>query len=107
MSAADFKKRFEGSLLAVLIALNGFFIKRLVDEIDNTKQIAIETQRDVAVIKSQLSRYRKSASNAPWMPIIPALLNFNPGVENEKQFKVFNVGSTNSTGNDFCRGSAN
>lgn len=41
--------------LGLLLAGNIFFVKRLVDEIDNTKQAVIILQERVAVISSQLN----------------------------------------------------
>lgn len=43
------------SILSLAIAMNGFFIKRLVDQIDATNKIALEVQADVKVIKAQLA----------------------------------------------------
>lgn len=41
--------------LSLALALNGFFIKRLVDQIDSTNKIALEVQADIKVIKAQLA----------------------------------------------------
>jgi hypothetical protein len=52
----DFRKNAEKIILSLLIGGNIFFVKRLVDEMDNTHQAVIEVQRDVAVIKSRMDR---------------------------------------------------
>jgi len=91
VSGSDFKKRFETAILSVLIALNGYFVKRLVDEIDNTKQVGIQTQMQVAEARVEISniktiltrvRMRDARCDAPRMRIYPSMLELEPGGSN-------------------------
>jgi hypothetical protein len=51
-----------GTVVSILVAINGFFIKRLVDEIDATKREVISLQSQVAVIGYRLDIALKDAS---------------------------------------------
>ncbi len=84
MSGSDFKKKFENTVLSLLIAGNAYFIKRLVDEIDATKQLAIQTREDVAVIKDKLTRVRmrSAACDAASARIYPSVLKSEFGGKN-------------------------
>ncbi len=42
-------------VLSVAIAGNGFFIKRLVDEVDLTKRIALQQQEDIQMIGAEIA----------------------------------------------------
>jgi len=88
VSGSDFKKRFETAILSVLIALNGYFVKRLVDEIDNTKQVGIQTQMQVAEARVEISniktiltrvRMRDARCDAPRMRIYPSVIELESG----------------------------
>jgi hypothetical protein len=50
-----------GAVVSILVAVNGFFIKRLVDEIDATKREVIQLQSQVAVIGYRLDIALKDA----------------------------------------------
>ena len=42
---------FIGAILSLLIIANGFFIKRLVDQLDATREIVWQLRQDVVVLK--------------------------------------------------------
>lgn len=65
----DSKKTFDavlGTVATLLIAGNIFFVKRLVDEIDCTKRIAMETKIEVVKIQAQIHSIRKNVQDASY-----------------------------------------
>lgn len=43
-----------GFIFTLAIAGNAYFVKRLVDQVDQTRQIALDVQKEVAILKAEL-----------------------------------------------------
>ncbi len=61
-----------GGFFAIAISMNVFFVRRLVDEIDATKKIAIEVQLDLRVLRAELSL--RATRDFEEMELVPAVL---------------------------------
>jgi hypothetical protein len=46
-----------GSVLSVLIVANGYFVKRLVDQMDATREIVWHLRQDVVVLKVTVDNF--------------------------------------------------
>lgn len=52
-----------GTFFTVAIGGNAYFVKRLVDKIDETSRIAIETRAEVQFLKSRIPNCRRAESD--------------------------------------------